>query len=62
MHFVVKIISFGYYFISIDLMSKNPSKQGVTAGKSTPGAKVTPGATATGAKGPDPKHLPREFK
>lgn len=39
-------------------MSKNPQKPGMTAGKSTPGVKPTPGATST-AKGPDPKHLPR---
>lgn len=41
-------------------MSKNPSKP-TNTGKPTIGAKPS-GNTATGAKGPDPKHLPREFK
>lgn len=42
-------------------MSKAPQKP-------TPGAKPTvgttkaPNSTASNAKGPDPKHLPREFK
>lgn len=42
-------------------MSKNPSKPS-NLGKPTIGAKPTGGSTAAGNKGPDPKHLPREFK
>jgi hypothetical protein len=36
-------------------------KPGVNTGKPTTG-KTANGPTAGGAKGPDPKHLPREFK
>jgi len=42
-------------------MSKNPQKPGMTAGKPASTAKPT-ATTATGPKGTDPKHLPREFK
>ncbi len=42
-------------------MKPNQPKPGMTT-KPTPGAKVTPGSTGTSNKGPDPKHLPREFK
>lgn len=41
-------------------MSKNPSKPSAT-GKPTIGGK-SGGNPSVGNKGPDPKHLPREFK
>ena len=44
------------------IMSKLPQKPGMTGGKAPTGATKAPTSTANTAKGPDPKHLPREFK
>lgn len=41
---------------------KNTGKTGVPAGKTVTGGKTTQGPTTNTTKGPDPKHLPREFK
>lgn len=43
-------------------MSRNISKPGTNTGKPVAGTKPTPGGSAATTKGPDPKHLPREFK
>lgn len=42
-------------------MSKAPQKP-IPGAKTTAGTTKAPTSNATGAKGPDPKHLPREFK
>lgn len=43
-------------------MSKLPQKPGMTGAKVPVGTAKTPAANTTTAKGPDSKHLPREFK
>ena len=43
-------------------MSKIPQKPGMTGGKAPVGTNKALTANSTTAKGPDPKHLPREFK
>jgi len=42
-------------------MSKAPQKP-IPGAKTTAGTTKAPTSNATGGKGPDPKHLPREFK
>jgi len=42
-------------------MKGNP-KPGVNTGKPTTGKTATGSSVSSGPKGPDPKHLPREFK
>jgi len=44
-----------------EIMSKIPQKP-VAGGKAPTGAPKVPISNTNNAKGPDPKHLPREFK
>jgi len=61
MAFAGLMLQFLLFFYYLNQMKSNQTKPGMTT-KPTPGAKVTPGSTGTSNKGPDPKHLPREFK